>query len=498
MTAFLPSPQQSTIFDWVENGSGSAVIEAVAGAGKTTTLIESLKLTQGNVAFCAYNKAIAIEIGDRVKPLGLSDRVKTGTVHSFGNGILRASFPKTKLDAKKLNLIADQVTKKHYLKTFAVNAASMAKQVGIGIICPIGDTHAWVKMVDHYSIQDSLPKYAKLEEAIELAQRILEVSNKNCAKMIDFDDMVYVPVLLKLRAKQFDWVFLDEAQDTNAVRRELVKLILSPNGRLVAVGDSHQAIYGFTGADHEAMENICREFKATKLPLTTTYRCPKEVVKVANQWVNHIQAAESAPEVVVEFADLATLIKQSEFSPEDAILCRVTKPLVALAFRLISNGIPCKVEGRSIGKGLLKLIRKWKVSMVGELYNQIDKWYSAELASAMEHDSGARCEFIEDQAATLRILADQCNRDDDIQTLVDLIESLFGDTESGKGVKGGTLTLATIHRSKGREWNRVFVLGMDTYSPCKWAKQPWEMVQEANLCYVQVTRAKETLTFVGG
>lgn len=496
MTAFQPSPQQSTIFDWVENGSGSAVIEAVAGAGKTTTLIESLKLTQGNVAFCAYNKAIANEISERVAPLQLGNRIKAGTVHSFGNAMLRKAFSRTKLDSKKLNIIADKVVEKRFIRTFVVNAVSMAKQVGIGIICPISDTRSWIKMIDHYSLQDSLPKYANLEDGIEEAKKVLQISNKNCDKIIDFDDMVYIPVLNKLRAQQFDWVFLDEAQDTNSVRRELVKLLLSPKGRLVAVGDSRQAIYGFTGADHEALDNISNEFSAIRLPLTTTYRCPKEVVKVANQWVDHIEAAETAPEGVVDYSDLGTLLKEGAFTPEDVVLCRVTKPLVSLAFKFINNGQPCKVEGRKIGAGLVKLIKKWKVDTVGELYSQIDKWYSAEIASAMEHDSGARCEYIDDQAATLRVLADQCDRSDDVSVVINLIESLFGDTEDGNGGKSKVLTLSTIHRAKGREWNRVFVLGMDTYSPSKWARQSWEMVQEDNLCYVQVTRAKKHLTFI--
>lgn len=496
--AFEPSPQQAAIFDWVANGTGSAVIEAVAGAGKTTTLVKALGLTKGEAAFCAYNKAIALEIESKVKPLGLGNRVKTGTVHSFGNGILRKAFPKTSIQAGKLGIIAKKMVErkmltKPYLNTFAIKAAGMAKQVGIGIICPIHDYREWMKMVNHYSLQDCLPSYAKLDEAIEVAQKLLEASNKNCSQMIDFDDMVYIPVLMKLRAKQYNWIFLDEAQDTNIVRRELVKLMLAPNGRLVAVGDSRQAIYGFTGADHEAMDNICNDFNAVRLPLTTTYRCPKSVVEVAQQWVSHIQAAETAPEGVVDTAELATLIANKGFDPNDAILCRVTKPLVALAFRLISNSIPCHVEGRSIGAGLIKLIKKFKVETVGELYPKLSRWLSDELASAVENDSDSRCDYVEDQAATLQVLADQCDKADEIQVLISLIESLFGDTEAGKS---NILTLSTIHKAKGREWERVFALGMDSYSPSKWARQPWEMVQESNLCYVQVTRAKKHLTFI--
>ena len=51
-------------------------------------------------------------------------------------------------------------------------------------------------------------------------------------------------------------------------------------------------------------------------------------------------------------------------------------------------------------------------------------------------------------------------------------------------------------KAKGREWNHVFALGMNKYSPSKWARNEWEIEQERNLCYVQVTRAKQHLTIV--
>ena len=66
-----PSPQQIAVYDWTSNGTGSAVIEAVAGAGKTTTLINLLDRTNGEVAFMAYNKKIAEEIAIKAAPLKL-------------------------------------------------------------------------------------------------------------------------------------------------------------------------------------------------------------------------------------------------------------------------------------------------------------------------------------------------------------------------------------------------------------------------------------------
>jgi len=84
------------------------------------------------------------------------------------------------------------------------------------------------------------------------ARSLIQASNESAKLgMLDFDDQLYLPLLWKLRLFQNDFVFIDEAQDTNPVRRALAKLALRPGGRLIAVGDPRQAIYGFTGASHE-------------------------------------------------------------------------------------------------------------------------------------------------------------------------------------------------------------------------------------------------------
>jgi superfamily I DNA/RNA helicase len=205
-----------------------------------------------------------------------------------------------------------------------------------------------------------------------------------------------------------------------------------------------------------------------------------------------LQAAESAPEGIVdscELQDLAKIVTQN-----DAVLCRNTKPLVELAYNFIRNSIACKVEGRKIGEGLITLATRWKsVKTVGELSARLDQWATNEIAKHKAKGNDSRCQVVEDQAETLGVFIMQCEDSDPISTLVSKINDLFADTEN---FTQSILTLSTIHKAKGREWNRVFALGMSTYSPSKWAKQSWELVQEDNLQYVQVTRAKQHLTLV--
>jgi DNA helicase-2/ATP-dependent DNA helicase PcrA len=503
-----PSPQQAAIFAWGESGMGSAVIEAVAGAGKTWTLMGLLSRMPGSIAVCAYNKAIATEIQGKV-PDELRTRVRVGTVHSFGFGALRRAMPKVRVEGKKLYLLADQLFGEKNAATgridphpgtaFAVATASMAKQVGIGAIVPCSSREAWLEMVRHYDLDNDLPEEFPLEEGLRMAGRLLKASHSQTQMdaIVDFDDMVYEPVRLGLKLWRNDVVMVDEAQDTNSTRRALVKMMLRPGGRLVAVGDSRQAIYGFTGADSQALELITREFGATRLPLTVTYRCPKAVVQAARQWVSHIEAAPTAAQGEVKAIELAALLSKegmADLTPADAVLCRNTAPLISLAYSLIRNKVACRVEGRSIGEGLAKLARRWKVKTVQALLNKVETWREKEIQKALAAGREVKAGQIADQADTLMELASAFQPTDSIKMVFDQIETMFADTPEGQ--RPNVLTLATIHRSKGREWKRVFWLGANRYNPSPYARQDWQKVQEDNLCYVAATRAMETLVFV--
>ena len=488
--ALTLSPQQLAAKSWVAGDTGNLIVQAVAGAGKTTLLIEMLSETKGSVAFCAFNKAVAQEIEHRVAPLGLQNRVQTGTCHSFGFAALRNAYRNIKVDGRKMQSLADDLIEKWNLKKFCVATASMAKQLGY----QVDPDFSWDAMVAHFSLEDLLPEDASYSEAIRETKKLLRKSNALLSKTVDFDDMIYGPLVKDLPFKKYDFVFLDEAQDSNFVRRQMMARMLKPSGRLVAVGDPCQAIYGFTGADHASLESIARDFQAKELPLTVTYRCPKAIVATAQKWVSHIEAHESAPEGIVDTLTVQKAIEEGAFKDSDAILCRNTKPLIEMAYKLIREGLPCRVEGRAIGEGLVKLATRWKtVRTVRQLDEKLEKWESNEMSKAQEKGNNDRCATVEDQVGTLRVLMENCDPDDSIDILVQNIRGLFSDSD---GNHKKVLTLSTIHKAKGREWDRVFALDMDQYSPSRWAKKPWEIVQEHNLCYVQVTRAKKHLTLL--
>jgi DNA helicase-2/ATP-dependent DNA helicase PcrA len=493
--AITLSPQQEAILAAVATRTDSLLIEAGAGCAKTTILVESLRIIPDKeIAFCAYNKAIAKEIEYKTQSMKIPG-LKTGTVHSFGFASYRLFQKRVKVDGNKLKNLAMEEFYGEYesIRQFVVEAVDMAKQVGMGILLDENNDNNWYELCERHNIFDSLPDKYNTADAINAARHLLAVNN-NIKDVIDFGDMIYFPILFKLRMKLYDYVLLDEAQDTNPVRRALVRRMLKPGGRLIAVGDKKQAIYGFTGADSDALDRIKEEFNTYSLPLSVTYRCPKKIVELAYKWVDKsvIQAHESAPDGIVDDCELAQIY--DKVTSADAILCRNTKPLVELAYSLLRKQIACKVEGRSIGEGLIRIVQRWKtVRTVAQFSQKLEEWKEKEIAKNRAKGNDNKCQDIEDRADTLQVFILQCEDDDPLSVLIANIRKMFGDSEQGKQQ---VLTLSTIHKSKGREWDHVFALGMDTYSPSKWASKEWELEQEDNLCYVQVTRSKNQITLV--
>jgi superfamily I DNA/RNA helicase len=501
---FIPSPQQAAVLDWVRTGTGSAFVEAVAGAGKTTTLIESVKLTRGTVAFCAYNTKIAGEIGAKVAKLGLGNRIKTGTFHSFGLGAWRWTHKGVKFGPEAAKDKA-RMTAEHLRNTFRLDAdeyaqvdgavtklIGLAKQRALGLFGAVGDDSLWFDIVDHfdlaYEVEDS---DLQIDRVVEMAQAGLRFHNQTASHIVDFDDMIYQPVVRNCNVFGNDWVLVDESQDTNPARRALTRKMLKPNGRAMFVGDERQAIYGFTGADADAIDQIKADFNTTNLPLTTTFRCPQAVVRAAQQVVSHIQAADSAPEGSVTEVELAALVAKPEFhATNDAILCRKTAPLVDLAYTLIRKGVACHVEGRDIGLGLLKLVNRFDVVTTDGLADALETYAATEVAKLIAKGKETAAEALQDRVDTILVVMDGCP---DVDCVRRKIATMFLDA---KDERRPTLTLSTVHRAKGREWQRVFILGRNLYMPSKWARQAWQQLQEANIEYVAITRAMHELVFV--
>jgi superfamily I DNA/RNA helicase len=302
--------------------------------------------------------------------------------------------------------------------------------------------------------------------------------------MVDFDDLLYLAVKDGISLPKFDFIFVDEAQDTNAIQRALLRKIMKKTSRIVAVGDPAQAIYGFRGADSESMNLIAEEFNAKRLPLSISYRCPSSVVTYAQQWVSHIQAAPGAQ--AGEVLELGSKWNTDIFQANDLVVCRKTAPLMSLAFRMLRSRVPVMVMGREIGAGLKSLINKMNARDIDNLVTKLEAWRDREVEKATAKKDDAKVEALEDKVGAILCLIDSMSENErTVPALLNTLDALFAD-------KKNVTVLATIHKSKGLEAKRVFWLDR-SQCPAKWVKQDWQKQQEVNLCYVAATRAMESL-----
>jgi superfamily I DNA/RNA helicase len=301
--------------------------------------------------------------------------------------------------------------------------------------------------------------------------------------------------------QEFDWVVIDESQDTSDLRREIARLHLAPSGRFIAVGDSRQAIYGFAGADHDSMDKIQKVMEAVSLPLSTCYRCAKNIVAHAQKWNPAIQSFDGQQDGIVrelDWSSFASDFSAWNFSKDDAILCRKNAPLASVAFQLLRKGIPCRIEGRDVADSIKALANRWKVTDLSKLLERLENYLQKELAKLQKRDQMHKSEQVEDKVETLKALIERC-LDSGLRTKADLfstIDRMFGETPAGQ--VPNCLVLSSVHRSKGLEWNRVFLLDRQQFMPSKAARTDWQIGQEQNLCYVAVTRAKQELIEVTG
>jgi superfamily I DNA/RNA helicase len=476
---------QTAIFSEIEHGNRSIIVNAVAGSGKTSTVVEACRrLPTGlNALFIAFNKAIVTELKERL-PSGMN----CITYNSCGWAAWRRYTGKKmlKLDANKSRNIIKNNFRYEDAETyggFCNRLVALGKSEGL---TPTSADSEWMDLAEKHGLQGDGHNF-DFFRAIFLTKRVLEVSIETANVVCDFDDQIYMPWLKGAAMDKYDIVFIDEAQDTNTPQMELLARMLNPGGRIVAVGDPKQAIYGFRGAGTDSMERIKTMFNAVEMPLSISYRCAKNIVAEAQKFVSHIEAFDGAADGTVD-----TLVgyKGDTFRAKDAILCRKNAPLINHAYQLIARGVPINFLGRDIGQGLKALIKQMNVKTIEDLEIKLASWLQRESDKLIAKEQEDKIDALNDRVNCIEIFIANLNEDSrTIDLLIKSIDALFNaSTERG-------ITLSTMHKSKGREWDRVFILDWDL-CPSSWAKRAWQRDQEINLQYVAVTRAKQHLTFI--
>lgn len=463
------SKYQKALFKDVANGRGHTVVEAVAGSGKTTSLLESLNhIPDGKTwLLVAFNKRIAVELKTRAPDSYFGD---IRTLHSLGLKTIFSRFPKIRVDNDKMKHILNRLVGKDKklwdLKAQINKTVTLCKGYlvdGSEFIDHIMDNHE----IDTCEIDR--------DQFINYVQKAMDAS-RNETRSVDFNDMIWFCYVYDLTVQKYDRVFIDECQDLNNGQIALALKACKQGGRILALGDRKQCLYAFAGASLYSMDNIKKKLKAKELPLSITYRCPKAVVKEAQRFSPQIEAAPGAPEGIVKTITRAKMIKQAK--PGCFILSRANAPLIGLALGFIRNSIPAVIQGRDIGQNLLTLIRKSRRRSLDSFMTWLDNWEKKEAARLRKKKMNPS--VIQDKAACMRALADACH---DLNDVKNKIKILFEDTD-----EHGKIVLSTVHKAKGLERDIVYML-MPTFKT--------HAQEERNIFYVAQTRAAAELYYVG-
>lgn len=472
---FTPSPQQEAVFEAMQDDTtGNLAILAVAGGGKTTTLVEGFNhLNPEKMAIMlAFNKSVAVELENR-----LPQHIKASTFHSFWFRYLCRSLPtRPEVSANKMrNILRSCIpdVEQEFCLSEAVQLCALAKNAGIN---PSSDgADAMLALAKAHGIVPEDP--VTQDELALYAYRALCKSNTTL-EIVDFDDMLYLPYLRRTPCAKIPYVGVDEIQDLNAVQRDLLKRMV--HERVFGVGDPNQAIYAFRGAGTNSFFEFEEEYNVKTFPLSYSYRCAKKIVALAQTQCPTIQALPDAPEGSVEFWPREYSIH--DIPPNSAILCRLNSPLVRMAFRLVSENIPCAIVDPAFAARLHEIGKR----AYADTSNPINKLHilrDAHLSrsSARSHD------IISDLYDTVEFIMEKCEHLGEYRTTIDY---LFSNRDRG-------IRLSTVHRAKGLEWDTVFILGYIALMPFRPDdKSPGELQQEYNLIYVAVTRAINRLVML--
>lgn len=448
------------------------LVEARAGAAKTTTLIKIAETlsTKSGLAL-AFNAKIRDELKIR-----LPANFKAQTLNGCGLQAWQRYIGKAcKVDTDKcyrLFKAAIEARPKNEAEFLwdtyndLRSCYSAAKTSGY-VPGPLAAAYKPLILTeDFYNIALDL-ELSPVER--EVLEEVLAASWQETIRgVVDFDDMLLAPAIAPVRFPPLDVLLVDEAQDLSMINHVLVRKLAAK--QIIAVGDPCQAIYGFRGADHTSMDTLGRLFSTETFYLTMSFRCSAAVCSNARWRAPDMRSPDWAtPGEVRHLAswDLSTI-------PDGAaVLCRNNSPLFSLAIKLLKGGRVPELKGRDVVKSVIAKMKKLgKLKLPrDEALAALAEWEKAELKRQRD-------------ARKVRDLV-EC-----IQVFLNEAETLGGaiDFASALSAQAGRITLLTGHGSKGLEFDHVYFLNADLID--------LDYGQDKNIKYVIETRAKQTLTYI--
>ena len=289
----------------VEYTDGPLLIVAGPGAGKTRVLIEKIvyliqekKVNPNNILVTTFTVKAANQLKDRLAER-IGDKVENmqvSTVHSLCQHILE-SHPETHHLGSQIDVL-DEQTQFMFFRfnlhnigiDFSKYRHKLDEIISIFNLCTENCIEP-TKLIEYYqTLQDE-----NKENYLTLANAYLNYLNLlDIEKKIDFaglQKMTYQllkknPEVLKEVQSKYQYVLVDEYQDTNPIQDEIFRLIAEPHKRIYVVGDEDQSIYGFRGASINNFRRFPKRYENTKIvKLETNFRSTKDIVDVSNFFI---------------------------------------------------------------------------------------------------------------------------------------------------------------------------------------------------------------------
>jgi len=483
---FTPSHFQQAVFDYAANnyrGGNSLMVQACAGGAKTTTGVAVMSMLPSDIdaQAIAFNSSIAKKLKSELP------NANAKTYHALGLSAIRNGVPKVKVDNKKVDAwLRYSTNTEKFLIPSMKKLVSLCK--GFLLTNPSDTELSKIAISHNVNLYDEDGSVANKLDIFEATRQGILWSMAN-PETVDFDDMIFLPNVLPnvFPAYKYEFMFVDEVQDTNQGQLQLAMMSLIDGGMILGMGDPNQSLYRFRGADQEAMNRMSKQLDANWLPLSVSYRCPIAVKEYVNREFPYIDFDVTDWAIDGNISHVQALDVPKKVSAGDMILCRVNADLVKMALLLIRNGISASIKGRELGKTFIYLAKKSRAGNMNDLYKWLSRWKEKELTKAYQLDMRGRTNWVHETYDTMLAIAEGTNSILDFNVRC---RELFDDGDK-------SVVLSTVHRAKGLEADRVFILRPDLM-PHPFAKTQEEKREEMNIRYVAVTRTKNELVFIEG
>lgn len=543
---FKPSTYQQDILDFfLNNPQSNMLVNALAGSGKSTTACMLSEHSKTSDLYIAFNASVVEEFKKKIK----NPKTKVMTMHSLAYSIMLYNVEQESKDSgekpkgfgsqrskrtvsldnfKPHKILDEEITKRYgrYIE-FAKRVFLKDNYVNLYNLCRLTLTDMSSNKDVSRLINDhvlflyygdegySAPDISEITSTL----KILDTKSKQQFEtqgVIDFTDMLWI-TFNKLKYDNWEvpyWalytnIYCDEVQDFSNIQLNFLKFIKRTKGRYVFIGDFHQAIYNFAGANAQAFNQIPKMFAPVEtFDLPICYRCAKShLSRVNREYGIPILPCDNAPMGFVKTIDKN---KISEYAKAgDMVISRKNKWIAEVVLDLARNGTPIFIEDKEMVEAIKRQILSSKCTSVGTLEKFLQKVISNynkklfEIVSKNVREGGHEEERLEAVAETnskidntsflLEILEGYLENhasSDSISKFSNFIDKLLNTTPSPNCVR-----LCSIHKAKGLEATNVFVLN-EAKINYDFRNSKEQNIQEKNLSYIATTRAKEGLYLV--